>query len=41
MDFGFAGPLEGRDGSGHLQTYLGTEAYMAPEILLQEPYQGH
>ena len=38
MDFGFAGPLEGRDGTGYLTTYLGTEAYMAPEILLQEPY---
>lgn len=40
-DFGFAAPIEGRDGSGTLKTQLGTQAYMAPEILLKEPYQGH
>lgn len=40
-DFGFAAPLQGRDGSGYLKTMLGTQAYMAPEILLREPYQGH
>jgi serine/threonine protein kinase len=32
-DFGFAAPLEGRTGGGYLSTYLGTESYMAPEIL--------
>lgn len=32
-DFGFAAPIEGRDGSGLLKTQLGTQAYMAPEIL--------
>ena len=31
-DFGFAGPIEGRDGSGYLTTRLGTSNYMAPEI---------
>jgi serine/threonine protein kinase len=31
-DFGFAAPIEGRDGSGQLRTKLGTESYMAPEI---------
>ena len=31
-DFGFAGPLEGRDGSGFLKTKLGTSNYMAPEV---------
>jgi len=33
-DFGFAGPIEGRDGSGNLTTKLGTLNYMAPEIHL-------
>ena len=32
-DFGFAGPISGRDGSGYLNTPLGTPAYMAPELL--------
>ena len=40
-DFGFAAPIQGRDGSGSLKTHLGTQAYMAPEILAKEPYQGH
>jgi len=40
-DFGFAAPIEGRDGSGILKSQLGTQAYMAPEILAKEPYQGH
>jgi serine/threonine protein kinase len=39
-DFGFAAPLEGRDGSGFLTTKLGTLNYMAPEIHLKQPYQG-
>lgn len=39
-DFGFAAPIEGRDGSGHLTTKLGTLNYMAPEIHLNQPYQG-
>jgi serine/threonine protein kinase len=34
-DFGFAGPISGRDGSGYLNTPLGTPAYMAPELLKQ------
>ena len=40
-DFGFAAPIEGRDGSGFLKTVLGTQSYMAPEILDRSPYQGH
>lgn len=40
-DFGFAAPLEGRDGSGFLKTVLGTQSYMAPEIMERSPYQGH
>lgn len=40
-DFGFAAPTQGRDGSGTLKTHLGTQAYMAPEILAKEAYQGH
>lgn len=39
-DFGFAAPVEGRDGSGDLKTSLGTAQYMAPEIHLKKPYQG-
>ena len=34
-DFGFAGPVEGRDGSGTLKTKLGTLNYMAPEIFIE------
>jgi len=39
-DFGFAGPMEGRDGSGMLHTKLGTHNYMAPEIHAGKPYNG-
>jgi serine/threonine protein kinase len=39
-DFGFAAPMEGRDGSGQLRTMLGTESYMAPEIHDRQPYSG-
>jgi len=39
-DFGFAAPVEGRDGSGQLTTKLGTLNYMAPEIHLKMPYEG-
>lgn len=39
-DFGFAAPIAGRDGSGHLKTKLGTESYMAPEIHARKPYSG-
>lgn len=39
-DFGFAAPVEGRDGSGYLTTGLGTFNYMAPEIHNKQAYQG-
>lgn len=39
-DFGFAGPVEGRNNSGVLSTTLGTQNYMAPELNLKKPYQG-
>lgn len=39
-DFGFAAPTAGRDGSGYLHTKLGTLAYMAPEIIQEQPYSG-
>ena len=39
-DFGFAGPIDGRDKSGKLYTNLGTYNYMAPEIHLNQPYKG-
>ena len=31
-DFGFAAPVDGRDGAKFLETKLGTPNYMAPEI---------
>jgi serine/threonine protein kinase len=34
-DFGFAAPIQGRDGSGFLKTILGTTAYMAPELIMK------
>ena len=40
VDFGFAAPVEGKDGSGWLTTPLGTPNFMAPEIHLRKPYQG-
>jgi serine/threonine protein kinase len=40
MDFGFAAPTHGRDGSGKLSTNLGTPGYMAPEILEGQQYMG-
>lgn len=39
-DFGFAAPIDGKDGSGYLKTKLGTESYMAPEINMKKPYTG-
>ena len=39
-DFGFAAPAQGRDGSGMLETQLGTASYMAPEIHLGKSYSG-
>ena len=40
VDFGFACPLEGRDGTGTSKSVIGTPGYMAPEILAREPYLG-
>lgn len=39
-DFGFAGPMAGRTGTGYLTTVLGTKPYMAPEIHEHKPYKG-
>jgi serine/threonine protein kinase len=39
-DFGLSVVACGRDGSGLLHTYRGTEAYLAPEILARRPYNG-
>ena len=40
-DFGYAAPIEGRDGSGTLTTMRGTVSYMAPELFALEPiYHG-
>ena len=40
IDFGFAAPLQGRDGQGMLKTFLGTYGYMAPEQHLGREYNG-
>jgi len=39
-DFGFSGPIAGRDNSGMLKTHLGTMSYMAPELHLGKRYDG-
>mmetsp|Transcript_5113 Transcript_5113/g.4330 ORF Transcript_5113/g.4330 Transcript_5113/m.4330 type:complete len:196 (-) Transcript_5113:827-1414(-) len=39
-DFGFATLISGTDSKGSLKTVLGTENYMAPEILLEQNYCG-
>lgn len=39
-DFGFAAKLAGRDGSGLMETQLGTASFMAPEIHLGREYDG-
>jgi serine/threonine protein kinase len=40
IDYGMAGPTEGRDGKGMLKTRLGTPGYMAPEVVAKKPYEG-
>ena len=40
IDFGFAAPTSGRDGSGYNKTQLGTPMFMAPEIISGNNYQG-
>jgi len=40
VDFGFSVAVSGRDGSGLLQSYLGTPLYMAPEIHSSKKYEG-
>jgi serine/threonine protein kinase len=32
VDFGFSAPANGWDGSNYLNTKVGTEPYMAPEL---------
>lgn len=39
-DFGFCAPSEGRTSTGHLNSFKGTRAYMAPEVLERKPYKG-
>ena len=41
IDFGFGKVLQGRKGTGFMSTFVGTEMYMAPEVLNKlEAYQG-
>ena len=39
-DFGFATEIKGKDGSGKLYEFLGTENYAAPEMFINKPYNG-
>ena len=39
-DFGFATKIEGPNGNGKQNGFLGTPAYAAPELLLKTPYYG-
>ena len=39
VDFGFATPIEGREGNGYNMTKVGTYSYMAPELVNGMPYQ--
>lgn len=41
VDFGFATPLEARDGTGFSKSMVGTVGYMSPEIIAKQPYQGY
>ena len=40
IDFGLAGPAEGREGEGWLATKVGTDCYRAPEIFTDDRYYG-
>lgn len=39
-DFGFAGPMAGRNGDGYMRTMCGTKPYEAPEIFEKAKYKG-
>lgn len=40
-DFGFAAPIDGKDKTGFLRSYLGSFEYMAPELHQKKAYSGH
>ncbi len=40
VDFGFACPVEGRNGDGMNRSIVGSLGFMAPEIHSKQPYQG-
>lgn len=40
IDFGFAAPFEGSDGSGMNKTFVGTWSYLSPEMLEKKAYSG-
>jgi len=40
VDFGFAGPVKGREDSGLLKTKLGTHGHRAPEMYSRKSYEG-
>ena len=39
-DFGLTAETQGRNLQGYLTTCCGTQAFMAPEILKEQPYKG-
>lgn len=41
IDFGFSGPVAGRDKCGKLTTFVGTQTYTAPELLASTIANGY
>ena len=41
VDFGFVTDIIDSDGNSLISERVGTQSYMAPEVLAEEPYHGH
>ena len=41
VDFGFVTNIIDSDGNSLISERVGTQSYMAPEVLAEEPYHGH
>ena len=40
VDFGFSAPLSGKQGEGMNSSIVGSPCFLAPEIILHQPYSG-